>query len=319
MKFAAVIPAYNAEKTIGATIDSVLKQTLPPVEIFVVDDGSVDKTASTVEAFGDSVTLIRKENGGVSSARNVGVSASSAEWVAFLDADDIWLPNRLSEQRLFIESSPKISWIASRFTKAFPDGRRVVSPSLKSHRVPKTSKHQDALELLASEIRIWTGTVAVRRDAFLAVGGFDERLTTGEDQDLWFRLAIAYPEVGYIDEPLAEYAVGNEHSLTRQAVSAGNRTWIHSVESYVEALERVDPTRKPVVERFIRFKTTQMLRNSLRGGNVKHARWLIREYRRLGACFVPVSFRFIAAFPEPLARAVLWVARQCRGITGRRA
>ena len=100
MTVSVVIPAYNASTTISRTINSVLAQTMRPMEIFVVDDGSPDGDLLQRELilFGDQVTLLRKPNGGAASARNFGIGKASGEWVAFLDADDYWEPEKIATQ-----------------------------------------------------------------------------------------------------------------------------------------------------------------------------------------------------------------------------
>jgi glycosyltransferase involved in cell wall biosynthesis len=99
MDVGVVIPAFNVAQYVGQAVESVLVQTLPAARIVVVDDGSVDDTALIVERFGDAVTCIRQENRGVAAARNRGARECGTEWVAFLDADDIWPPTKLERQR----------------------------------------------------------------------------------------------------------------------------------------------------------------------------------------------------------------------------
>ena len=94
----AVIPAYNAEKYITRAIDSVLGQTRPVDEIIIVDDGSTDNTAEAIKRYGDKIQYIYQENAGVSAARNTGIKAAATDWIAFLDADDEWLPERIQLQ-----------------------------------------------------------------------------------------------------------------------------------------------------------------------------------------------------------------------------
>ncbi|MBV1799994.1 glycosyltransferase [Siccirubricoccus sp. G192] len=98
IRVSVIIPAYNAARSLPRTIDSVLAQTVPPAEIIVVDDGSADETAAVAEAYGDRVRVIRKPNGGPASARNLGAREATGEWLALLDADDQWLPEKLERQ-----------------------------------------------------------------------------------------------------------------------------------------------------------------------------------------------------------------------------
>jgi glycosyltransferase involved in cell wall biosynthesis len=121
MKTSAVIPAYNAEKHIARAIDSVLAQTRPADEIIVVDDGSIDKTPDVVRSFGDKVIFIQQENAGASAARNTGINAASGDWIAFLDADDEWLPSRLELQFKHLNNYPDLVWITGNYKRCCCD------------------------------------------------------------------------------------------------------------------------------------------------------------------------------------------------------
>ncbi|MFZ9033203.1 MAG: glycosyltransferase family 2 protein, partial [Anaerohalosphaeraceae bacterium] len=108
LKISAVIPAYNAEKYIARSINSVLNQTCPVDEIIVVDDGSTDSTAEVIKSYGGKVRYIHQQNAGVSAARNTGIQAATCEWVAFLDADDEWLPEKIERQVENIKNNPHL-------------------------------------------------------------------------------------------------------------------------------------------------------------------------------------------------------------------
>ena len=115
----AVIPAYNAGKYVGRAIESVLAQTHKADEIIVVNDGSSDDTAEVVERFGGAVRFIRQENAGASVARNTGIEAATSEWIAFLDADDEWLPNKLKLQTEHLERNPKLVWTTGNYIRCY--------------------------------------------------------------------------------------------------------------------------------------------------------------------------------------------------------
>ena len=115
----AVIPAYNAGKYVGRAIESVLAQTRKADEIIVVDDGSTDDTAEVVERFGDAVRFIRQENAGASFARNTGIEAATSDWIAFLDADDEWLPNKLKLQTEHLERNPNLVWTTGNYIRCY--------------------------------------------------------------------------------------------------------------------------------------------------------------------------------------------------------
>ena len=114
-----IIPAHNAEHCIGACIDSVMAQSLKPIEIIVVDDGSQDATCQVVSIYGNAVQLIRQNNQGAASARNKGVELSSGEFIAFLDADDYWLDNFLLQTVRFLDATPHVIAVLTAWQRIF--------------------------------------------------------------------------------------------------------------------------------------------------------------------------------------------------------
>ena len=115
MTVSAVIPAYNSGESIARAIESVLCQTYPADEIIVVDDGSTDNTAEMVQSFGERVIFIRQENAGASVARNTGIQAARFDWIAFLDADDEWVPEKLRLQVELLQRHPELVWTMSNY------------------------------------------------------------------------------------------------------------------------------------------------------------------------------------------------------------
>lgn len=202
-----VIPYYRARQTIARAVRSVLLQTAPPDEILVVDDGSNDDLAETLKDFGSTVTLIRKANGGVASARNKGIEASQGEWIAFLDADDYWEPSKLERQLAFSEG---VGVVGGRWFTEYPGAPRSVAD------VPDAAFFGRAFNAAGSEafhaaMNFWTGVLLVRRDV-LGNQRFVSGLEPAEDRDLWIRLATSTP-IYLVPEPLATY-VQFENSLS---------------------------------------------------------------------------------------------------------
>lgn len=191
-----VIPAYNAAGFIARAIDSVLAQTYEWREILVVDDGSTDDTIQTLATYGDVLRVIAQGNGGAGQARNQGVQASAGALIAFLDADDYWLPHKLARQVEMLETNPTLGFCSTRARVETPDGRLIGSWACPV--VEQTVLH--ALFLNPGAIAGSASGVMVRRDLFNQAGGFDEQLRQ-EDTDLWFRLA-AIAGYGYLDESL---------------------------------------------------------------------------------------------------------------------
>ena len=184
-----VIPAYNAAWCVRRAVDSVLAQTLPCLETLVVDDGSTDDTTAVLSAYGDQVRIVRKPNGGLSSARNAGIREARGTMVAFLDADDWWLPGKIAAQHELMLRRPEVGFssVASRIED--PEGRLV--------NVWSSPEWQGSfLEHLFHQPAAVAGSgsgVLVRRELFDRVGLFDERLKSLEDIDMWMRLAAVAP------------------------------------------------------------------------------------------------------------------------------
>jgi glycosyltransferase involved in cell wall biosynthesis len=208
--FAVIIPAYEAEATIAEAIDSALSQTLPPTQVIVCDDGSADRTADVVESFGRRVTLIRQANQGPSAARNTAIAAATAEWVVNLDADDVLLPASLAERATLIAREPDLDVVAT-------DGLVEVDGIVQRHLYGPTWAFETDDQRAGILERCFIVCWAVRRQAFLDVGGFDPALTHAEDWELFIRMILAGSRAGLVGEPLTRYRL-RPGSLSNQAV-----------------------------------------------------------------------------------------------------
>ena len=182
-----VIPAYNAEACLERTVCSVLGQTRQAQEVILVDDGSGDATAKVALKFGSQVRLLRQAHAGASAARNAGIMAAQGRLVAFLDADDEWLPAKLERQLPLHQTDPVLSFSAS---DEFGFGGEPRGDTFGDWRPARGDMAWKAL--LAMNF-IATPTVIARRADLLACGGFNRHLKVGEDQDLWIRLALRGP------------------------------------------------------------------------------------------------------------------------------
>jgi GT2 family glycosyltransferase len=221
-----VIPAWDRARELPAALASVARQSARPAEVVVVDDGSSDRTAEVAAAHGARV-IRHDENRGVSAARNSGIEAAAHDWVAFLDSDDEWLPRHL--ERVWAQRHGYVLVAAS--------GLWVRRPGRDHHLwgVPgRRPRVLDSPAPLVHDDIIPLSAVLARRDALLAAGGFDTRLTHAEDLDLWIRLlergsAVVLPDVGVVYRLHAGQAttdVGAAAEGHRRAVLAyARRPW----------------------------------------------------------------------------------------------
>jgi glycosyltransferase involved in cell wall biosynthesis len=198
-----IVPAFNAKPWIAEALTSVLSQTVPPGEVIVVDDGSTDGTPEAVRQFGSSVRYERRANSGAGAARNLGLRLAKGEYVAFLDADDLWLPEKLEKQLNLFSANPDIAW-AYCDSYIFSDREPGVMT-----RVGRHLKLRDGyiFESLLLGDFIASPTPIVHRDVFARVGGFVQQpswVVFAEDWDMWLRIAQHHP-VGLVNEPLTKY------------------------------------------------------------------------------------------------------------------
>ena len=239
LSISVVTPAYNAERYLDGTIRSALGQSLPPLEIIVVDDGSTDGTGEVARGFGGIVRCIRQENAGPAAARNRGVREARGEFVAFLDADDEWLPHHLEEAARVLTAHPELAWLCTPYEERAESGkrrrRRYIGRLLRNN-----AYIADYFKAQAEYWFAWTGTMVIRRQAILDAGGFDESLRGPEDIDLWFRIALRHPQVGY---PGRVGAVYRRHPGSLMGRSTGSE--LGPLLKRIEKLERVSVQSGP--------------------------------------------------------------------------
>ena len=205
-----VIPAFNCEGFVGEAIASVLAQDYPHLEVLVIDDGSTDATAQVAAGFGSRVRVLSQPNRGCAAARNRGLAHSGGDFVAFLDADDVWAPHKLGYQMRGLQESG-LTMAYSRFLewRPGPDGRYEPSYEMFARRDRKQLSASavvtgDTYPYLLLDSIVWTSTVLVAKAELTRSGFFDETLALGEDYDLWLRLSRNIPMLGQ-EEPTALY------------------------------------------------------------------------------------------------------------------
>jgi glycosyltransferase involved in cell wall biosynthesis len=221
-----VIPAYNAAATVGAAVESVLRQSLASTQVIVVDDGSTDATAGVLACYGDDITVVRQENGGLASARSAGQAVATGEFIAWLDADDVAVPERLEVQVAVLRAEPEVVVVASDFD-AFDDSGKVTPRFARAYhgsiaapgslgrifgapRVVEAAGRRwpyhsgDARRHLVFGNFMHPPTVMIRRSAIDRVGPLNGAFAISEDW-LYFVELSALGHLAFIDEPLIEY------------------------------------------------------------------------------------------------------------------
>ena len=208
-KVSVIIPNYNYAQYLGQAIDSVLAQTYQHFEIVAVDDGSSDESEAVVRNYGCRVKWLQQQRQGVSAARNRGVRESHGDLVAFLDADDVWLPTKLEKQVQCLIARPEFGLVHCGVEEISESGDRL-------------GARLDGLEgWVANEMLLFKrasviaagSTAMARRDIFEVVGGFDTRLSTGADWDFCYQVA-SRQQVGFVPDALVKYRLhtSNMHS-----------------------------------------------------------------------------------------------------------
>jgi glycosyltransferase involved in cell wall biosynthesis len=207
VRVSVVVATYNAAWCVGRALDGALSQSRPPDEIIVGDDGSSDGTADLVERrFGPAVTVLRLPHRNAAAVRQAAVGRSSGDWIAFLDADDLWSPVKLERQLAFLDRHPQLRWLTG-------DGRLVSAAGvvreswLADYFDPVVDVAGDLLPALIERCFPLMSATLVERGAYDAVGGIDPEMTCSHDYDLWLRLAARYPG-GLMAEPLVDYYSG---------------------------------------------------------------------------------------------------------------
>jgi glycosyltransferase involved in cell wall biosynthesis len=194
-----IIPTYNYGRYLGEAIESALKQTYPPLEVIIVDDGSTDETPQVLAAFGTRIRSVRQVNAGVGAARNNGIGMARGEYIALLDSDDIWMPTKLELQMSRFAKDPSLGLVHCG-AETFDESGRTLNTCLAGMegRVADEMLRFDSDVIRAGSCMVFPKRVAEE------LGGFDARLPPSDDWDFCYRVAARYP-VGYVREVLLRY------------------------------------------------------------------------------------------------------------------
>jgi glycosyltransferase involved in cell wall biosynthesis len=204
-KVSVIVPAYNSAAYTVETVESVLGQTYRDFELIVVDDGSTDNTREAMERFGDQIQYVYKENGGACSTRNMGIGMARGEYVACLDCDDLWLPEKLQRSVEALDAHSDWGLVFNHCYLIDAAGEIVGLTNYKF-------KLQNPYRELLHDNFIGSPTILMRRSCLDQVGLYDENIFIPADWDLWIRIAAEY-SIGYLDEPLSKYRMASRYTL----------------------------------------------------------------------------------------------------------
>jgi GT2 family glycosyltransferase len=210
-----IIPVFNGEKYIRCAIDSVLEQDYQPIEIIVIDDGSSDATLDILHDLGNEISIYQQPNKGSASARNLGIRMAEGSYIAFLDADDYWFPEKISAQMKALQATG-CTMAFSRFLfwnvsddNAWPDPASLLVQDPAQPEENSLVEPRWVYADLLLDCLVWTSTVLVHKDELIRVGGFNEDLRKGQDYDLWLRLSRTV-QMAYLGQTTALYRIHGE-------------------------------------------------------------------------------------------------------------
>lgn len=250
-----VVPMFNASETILRSISSIFQQSFLPTEVIVVDDGSTDRSSMKIERYFPKVRVIRQINAGAGSARNTGITEAKGDWIAFLDADDFWLPNHLKVVSKLIQDFPQSSFIATASQQWHPtQPLSVKQKAIKTGVVDYFEEQSLKLGVVNSS------TAAVERSVFNQIGMF-KNIKLGEDLDMWERISLGYTFVRtteitsvYVNTQSGQMSEFNRNLLVSGEIASGIPYLSENVEVQINSHN---------------FKKTNVYQNHLRCINVK--------------------------------------------------
>ncbi|MCL5998016.1 MAG: glycosyltransferase [Chloroflexi bacterium] len=301
-----IIPTYNRARLVRDTLDSVLAQTYRDLEIVVVDDGSSDDTAAVVTAYSAPVRYLRQQNAGQAAARNTGIRAAGGEFIAFLDDDDVWLPQKLEQQLPLISAASAPAWV---YCDAEVFDGTTGQPLHRFSQINPAHSGWIGASLILRDF-IASPTPVVRRQVFEQVGYFDESplLKRREDWDMWLRIA-AYSPVAYTPAVLARYRFHGQTAARSEDVWTIYRSRTAVIERAVAYAPGVYASmRKPALAMLCLYIGRQFAM----AGNARDARAMFAQSIRLQPRSTAAYAQWLLTLPggavlQATARMALWL------------
>jgi glycosyltransferase involved in cell wall biosynthesis len=305
-----VIPAFNSGRFIRRTIDSVLAQSFQDYEIIVVDDGSTDDTGEVVKSYGSKVRYIYQPNAGDGPARNTGIAAAKGEWVAFLDHDDEWLPEKLEKQIKILKENPDLKWCSSNYYKQSYRKKIVFGDQAKlKYLLNKKDYFENYFKALNSnQCTFITSTVVVDKRVFEAVGFYDSCWLRCADLDMQWRIAHNFPQIGFCPEPLAiVYMEAQDNITNRLRLESKKGTDIQNMLiKHLELAKKYPPNNDFVL--YAKKTARDALISAIFNGHKKHAREFIKKLDVLFAPYwKPLTYCLTIA-PKTSSAALKFIA-----------
>jgi len=304
IRISVIIPAYNASNLVVRAIDSVLEQTYKAHEIIIIDDGSTDDTELKLIKYGDSIRYIKQSNSGVSASRNRGIFEATGDWVAFLDADDEWLPEKLECQITILKDNPDLVWCSGLTKMLAANTNEYVNKQINQSLTHSQKQILDFTDACMDGIFFHTNTMIIKKDLFDSIGHFNEQLIISEDRDLWWRIAMRYPRIGFCCRALSLYYLDTPDSLIK---STKDRTQSFSV--VIDNIQYATQVNTVESNKFVSFASAlaynYMLRFAMR--EIKIDKVLIKK--STDSIQVPLLKKYLivicTVLPKRLARILI--------------
>ena len=299
-----IIPAYNIEGYIARSIESALAQTCRPHEIIVTDDGSTDRTAQRIKPFGSNVRYIYQDNAGLAAARNAAIKIATGRWIALLDGDDEWLPEKLEAQMDLLHRTPHLVWAdCNLYTMQHGSNTKTIcnDPQLVEQYLHGKECFDSFFDACNAGILMTGSSMIIRRDIFDRVGLYQEGIPYAEDIDMYWRIAYRWPQIGYVRQPLAIYHVARPGSLTNATHERNILNAICDIFQHHLTLAAHSGHQRQITP-FIAQKLRKWIYIAYRRGQFDSAEKSIKQFRHL----LPACYRWVYALclvlPRPSIR-----------------
>lgn len=298
--FSVIIPVYNKEKYLKETLTSVLGQTFTDFELILVNDGSTDQSPEIINRFQDHrIRIHHQENQGAAAARNTGIQLATGNYLAFLDADDLWLANHLEELQKLIQDFPGQGIYANRYQLQFKNGK-TLQPTYRNLEPTYRGVLNNYYEVSETYSIIWTSCIAIPKEVLEQTGGFNKNISSGQDIDLWMRIVKHHT-----------FAVNNHITATyRHYVSDSlSKTAILTKKLMDLSVWKEDEKNNPYLKKFLdRYRMEYALHFKMAGAKDKATEW----HRDIDPAHTTFTSKLLYRLPAGLLRGLLYLKKKLR-------